>query len=277
MPRFFSDSETEDVIQVFRFTSTDIAHILSSATPGSLFILDIDDTVGRVSTSIGLDAWFRFRMQQFIADGHSQSEALENAIILYNLAQLASKTMVPVDKGNHIAPLITALKTKGAKVIGLTARNHKLTDKTIELLGTLGVTFSADVLPNATFRLNGKLVEMKAGVIFANGNNKGECLEIAQELGHIILGDTYAHVHFVDDSKSNCDQVAKSLTVLKIRKSSVWHYTFAEEHLNFGDDHKARAAIQEVTLTAESILLTDEEADERLSSGVALFPNPRPY
>lgn len=266
MLQFFSASENnEEASQVSRFTSTDIAHILSSATVGSLFILDIDDTVGRVSTSIGLDAWFRFRMQQFINEGHSQSEALRDAIILYNLAQLASKTMVPVDEHNPIAPLIAELKMKGAKVIGLTARNHKLTDKTLELLGTLGVTFSADVLPSVTFMLNEKPVVMKDGVIFANGNHKGKCLEFAQELGHISLSDTYANVHFADDSKSNCDHVAESLIALKIQKSTVWHYTFAEEYLKFSEDHKARAAVQEGVLTEEFILLTDNEADERLS------------
>ena len=265
MLRFFSASKsTSDVVEVIRFTSTNIAHILSSATRGSLFILDIDDTVGRVSTAIGLDAWFRFRMQQFIMDGHSQSEALTNAIVLYNLAQLASRTMVPVDKHNPIAPLIAELKTKGAKVIGLTARNHNLTAKTIELLGTLGVTFSADVLPTATFTLNEKAVVIQDGVIFANGNHKGKCLELAQELGHISLND-YANIHFADDSKSNCDHVAESLIALQIRNSTVWHYTFAEEHLTFGDDHKARAAIQERVLTEESLLLTDSEADERSS------------
>lgn len=266
MLRLFSASENhEEAFQVLRFTSTDIAHILSSATPGSLFILDIDDTVGRVSTSIGLDAWFRFRMQQFIIEGHSQSEALRDAIILYNLAQLASNTMVPVDEQNPIAPLIAELKMKGAKVIGLTARNHELTDKTLALLDTLGVAFSTDVLASAAFMLNEKPVVIKDGVIFANGNHKGKCLELAQELGHLSLCDTYANVHFADDSKSNCDHVAESLIALKIQKSTVWHYTFAEKYLKFNEEHKARAAIQEKVLTAECILLTDNEADERLS------------
>lgn len=267
MKRFFSKGK--ELFQVSRFTSANIAHILSSATPDSLFILDIDDTVGRVSTSIGLDAWFRFRIQQFITEGHSQSEALANAIILYNFAQLASTTMVPVDQHNPIAPLITELKAKGAKVIGLTARGHELTDKTLELLGTLGVTFSTDVLSSATFMLNEKIVEIKEGVIFANGNHKGECLELAQKGGHISLSDSYANVHFADDSIRNCDHVAESLVALKIRKSTVWHYTFAEEHLEFGDAHKARAAIQEVALKAEFRLLTDKEADERLSPSLS--------
>lgn len=266
MFRFFPASQSQEVVsQVQRFTCNDIAHILSNATADSLVILDIDDTVGRVSTSIGLDAWFRFRIQQYITDGHDHTKALTNAITLYNLAQLASRIMVPVDKCNPIAPLIAELKMKGAKVIGLTARNHELTDKTIELLKTLGVTFSPDVFPSVAFMLDEKPVVMKDGVIFANGNHKGRCLEFAQEKGHIVLSDTYAHIHFADDSLRNCDHVAESLIALKIRKCTVWHYTYAEENLKFGDDHKARAAIQETVLREESILLTDEEADERLS------------
>ena len=265
MLRFFSAPQTpEEDFQLFRLTSANIAHILSTATRSSLVILDIDDTVGRVSTSIGLDAWFRFRIQQFIADGHDSSKALENAINLFTLAQLASTTMVPVDIANPIAPLIAELKAKGTKVIGLTARAPVLADKTFELLGTIGVTFSGDILNDATFMLSEKPVKMEKGVIFANGNHKGACLEFAHKHGHITSINTFDHVHFADDSSRNCDHVAESLAALRVKRSTIWHYTFAELHLTFSEEDRARARIQEDHLIARRALLTNGEADAQL-------------
>lgn len=247
--------------------STDIEHILSHPKPGSLVILDIDDTVGRVSQTIGLDAWFRFRIEQYASEGHQPSQALTKAIEIYNMAQLASKQMVAVDRSKNIAALVLELKNKGIKVIGLTARNHHLTQKTLSLLDSLGVSFSDDVLNNGSLELNSKPVEVMNGVIFANGNHKGLCLELAIEQGQFSTDfHAYTSVSFVDDSEKNCHAVAESLTKLKIADCSVWHYHYAETHLAFEESDKERSAIQEAHLLEFNTLLTDEEADQVLSN-----------
>lgn len=252
----------ELVIQSKFLTSEKINEILSHVKADSLLILDIDDTVGRVSQTIGLEAWFRFRIEQYAQEKHSSSQALSKAIELYNLAQLASRQMLPVDSENNIAPLIRELKKKGAKIIGLTARNDKLADKTIMLLETLGVAFSDDVLNKGTLIINGKEVIIKNGVIFASGNHKGLCLEHAREQGHFAIDiHSFKDVSFVDDSEKNCRNVAESLTKIKIANSCVWHYQYAEINLKFGQKHKERAAVQEAHLLKHQILLTDEEAD----------------
>lgn len=248
--------------------STNIKHILASAKPGSLAILDIDDTVGRVGQSIGLDAWFRYRIQQYALEGHNESQALLNAIELYNRVQKASTRMVCVDPENDIAALIQQLKDRGVKVMGLTARNRELTDKTIELLHTLGVTFSDDVLKDAVFFMDGKLIEIKNGIIFSDGANKGLCLKEVVENGYFRTDfNSFTDVSFTDDSARNCDYVSLSLVKLGYPNATVWHYTYAEEFLPFTNEAKKIAAIQESNLTDYKFLFTDEEAREQIGTG----------
>lgn len=242
--------------------STDIKQILSHPKPGSLVILDIDDTIGRVSQTIGLDAWFRFRIEQYANEGHSDSMALSSTIEIYNQAQLASPGMIDVDSNNPTAALIQALKDKGSQVIALTARNLELTDKTLSFLEGLGVCFSDNVLRQGTLTLNERQVEVKKGVIFANGTNKGACLELLLKEGHFVSTlCSYRHISFVDDSKRNCDAIAETLTKLEINDCSIWHYTYAARHLPFEAQAQSRAKIQEAHLLENGHLLTDEEAD----------------
>lgn len=265
--RFFSILRPK----VDRLVSTDIAFILSDIKPGSLLILDIDDTVGRVSQTLGLDAWFRYRIQQFIDDGHPESEALAQTIVIYNMAQLASRQMIPVDNANPVGPLINAIKSKGASVIGLTARNDVLVEQTLNLLATNAVEFSQDVLIDGAFTLDNRRVCVKNGVIFANGNNKGLCIESAlTDRFFIKMLHSFSQVDVVDDSARNCDAIAESLNKLLIPNSRVWHYTYAEQILRFEEVNKARAKVQEHHLVNYHRLLNDEEADEELRQGQGL-------
>ena len=264
---FFSSNPNQSHKNKQIIQSTEIKFILSHAKPGSLVILDIDDTIGRVSQTIGLDAWFRFRIQQYANDGHAESQALAQTIEIYNRVQLASRQMVTVDINNHIASLIQGLKDKGIKVVALTARNHVLVEKTLSLLIELGVYFSDDVLAHGCLLINDKPVEIKNGVIFANGNNKGHCLEQVLERGHFLKDLlSYTGISFVDDSDKNCVAVAESLSRLNIIDWLVWHYNYAEIHLAFQERDQSRAAVQEAHLLEHEILLTDEEAEHHLTS-----------
>jgi hypothetical protein len=250
------------IIKAEIIQSTDIEFVLSHAEPGSLVILDIDDTIGRVPQTIGLDAWFRFRLQQYSIEGHAQSTALLMTIEIYNQAQLASTEMVFVDKSKNIATLINQLKEQGVTVIGLTARNHVLTDKTLSLLDTLGVSFSQDVLKDGSFMLKDKLIEIKNGVIFSDGSDKGVCFEHVLTLGYFQRElSSFVSVDFVDDSERNCHAVRAAFERLNIAISRVWHYPYAELFLAFGATDQKRASIQEQHLLEHKTLLTDEEAD----------------
>lgn len=260
---FFSNSS-----KCQQFSNPHIQSILEDTflMPGALLILDIDDTIGRVSQTIGLDAWFRFRIEQHITEGHSDSDALAKTLVIYNLAQLASPKMVPVDKSKPIAPLIKQLQARGVKIIGLTARNHKLTDKTLSFLKDLDIAFCENVIEPGEFSLNDKPVIIQKGIIFANGNNKGLCIESLHKKSLFTMPiRDFNHISFVDDSKRNCEAVANSLEKLGITSCTAWHYNYAELHLNFDQAHQARSIVQEAHLLAHNQLLTDEEVDTQLS------------
>jgi hypothetical protein len=251
--------------------SSDMGHILSHAHANSLVFLDIDDTIGRVPQTLGLDAWFRFRIQQYANEGHTNAQALASAVEIYNAAQLASICMVPLHEDIRIAPLIEELKSKNIKVLALTARNNLLTEKTLTLLKSMDVHFSDDVLKEGHFLLNNKPVEIKNGVVFANGNNKGVCLEQLVQLGHFETNLlSYKSVTFVDDSLKNCTEVAESLEKMQVPEFKVWHYNYAETYLPFTEQDKTRSAIQERYLLEHQILLNNDEADGRLARNVSI-------
>ena len=130
---------------------------------------------------------------------------------------------------------------------------------------TLGVSFSKAVLKNGAFSFDGKMIEIKDGVIFSDGTSKGLCLEMVIVQSYFkIPFDIFEEVDFVDDSKRNCDFVAESSSRLK-PSVRVWHYTYAEQHLQFGDAHKIRASLQESYLLQQGVLLDDESADRIIS------------
>lgn len=253
--------------QVVITTSDSIKSVFSKIKPGSVVFLDLDDTVGRVSQAMGLDAWFRFRISQFASDGHEPSQALEQAILLYNQAQLASKQYLAVEADVDIGQEIATLQSRNIDVFGLTARNHTIAAKTHELLATLNVRFSHHALNDHSFELNGKSVLVSQGIIFANGQHKGKCIEQVHEISLFktpLL--SYEDLHFIDDSHRNCQHVAESAYNLALHdKFSIIHYTYAENFLPFCDKQKQLAAIQEQVLTERGTLLNDSEASIALA------------
>jgi hypothetical protein len=116
--------------------------------------------------------------------------------------------------------------------------------------------------------LNNRLVEVKNGVIFANGTHKGQCLLEVDKCDLFVKPfRTYHSKQFVDDSKQNCDKVLESLNAAGISNCAVWHYQYAKHHLPYTPTHKERAAHQEAYLRKHNFILTDEEADEFFVSG----------
>ncbi len=242
---------------------TDIRHILSHPKPGSLVIFDIDDTIGRVPQTIGLDAWFRFRIEQYANEGHNEAQALALTIEIYNKAQCSSTEMIAVDKDINISTLINALKTQNIKVIALTARNYELADKTLSFLNTLNVNLNDDVVHSGSFVLNGRQIEIKNGAIFANGTNKGHCLEYLAQNNYFMRDlSSYSQLTFIDDSEKNCADVAKGFLAMGMLDYSVWYYDYAKKHLPFALRDQKLAQIQEQHLMTNNVLLSDMQAEE---------------
>ncbi len=262
---FFKDEKPQE--KCTKIVCSDMGLMLSNIAKHSLLILDIDDTIGRVSQTIGLAVWFHFRMQQFIEEGSSPKNAKVKTITLYQLVQLVTETLVPVDPSCEIAKRLKQLQTKGVKVIALTSRSTFFIDKTLKQLSDLNVAFSKEVLKDCTLLLNDEQVVIKEGVIFANGNDKGACLKLLKS-NHVFLKTlhSFPEIHFIDDSDQNCDSVVNFFTEQRLNKATVCNYDYMKKNYIFDSNTMRRANMQELFLLKKNTLLSDNEADVLLEA-----------
>lgn len=241
--------------------SINMHRILASVTAESLLVLDIDDTIGVVKQVLGRDRWFKNKIISFQASGLTGEEALLETLKIYNPVQHASK-MEAIDKTVDWPIKLQQLRKKNVKIIGLTARNDELVKTTLRQLSEVGVSFCEDVIMPGSCIIDGKLVKVESGVIFASGLPKGQVLtstklKFVQELAE------FRRVHFVDDSRAHADSIFLALKEKEINVSS-WHYTYAKEIAEFDDEAMQIATIQEKHFAETKTLLTDREAQYRL-------------
>ena len=251
-------------------TSSSMPEILSNTPLNSLLVLDIDDTIGRLPHVLGLDAWFRFKLSQFVEQEDDFDKALLMTIALYNPIQQASPSMITVDDSFSIKDLVDTLKNKGITVIGLTARNNALVDATFSQLDSLDFSFSQGILEDSTFKLDGKTIEIKDGIIFSDGSNKGLVLLEAEKYLSKDLNE-FSHITFVDDSKRNCSNMKKELENRSL-PHTVCHYTFAQDNHLFADKEIQIANNQEAYFLQHGIIPSDEEALDSINAMSNLAP-----
>lgn len=254
-PHFFTTATSDASIFLQYCESDDILKIFDEIPDHSILITDIDDTIGRLPYTIGIDPWFLFKIQQYISEELSDSEAKEKAVALYTAIQLISTKMVPLHKTIDIGLAIEKLKERGVTVIGLTARNHRIIDNTHQQLTSIGVTFSEGFLAARTFEVEGKKVEIERGGVFCNGVNKGAVLAYLKDN---LLSTSPKKIVYIDDSSRNCQHVRDELSKWKI-DHLVCHYQYRARHLPFTNEHKQITAIQESHFMAHHEILSDEQ------------------
>lgn len=145
---------------------------VDNVSSGDLIIFDIDNTIIQAKQTLASDQWFRGYWAKLKKEGLSDSEVKDKLIPIYNAAQHITDVEVVEDS---TIELIGKLKQEGAMVIGLTARNYELISPTIRHLNSAAVQFSE--VPEFAEKVNNDFVFAKSGVIFANGQDKGDCLE----------------------------------------------------------------------------------------------------
>jgi hypothetical protein len=246
--------------------SDSMRSILKTLEPNSLLILDIDFTIAKVGQIIGLDSWFKDRLAQFEKSGASSEHALSQTLNIYNQVQKCS-TLYSVESGFDWKSELKVLRQKNVKVIALTARNDELVDTTITQLEAMGVTFCRDVIKATDFYYHERLVRVKDGVVFANGQSKGEILTHFQK-----SINTFKQVTFVDDGYHHAQSVFHALTSCGVSNAQAWHYSFASKHFPYNMHARHIATHQEQTFLKYNALLSDEEARQALegtSSGLS--------
>lgn len=183
---------------------TDIKNIneisINNVSTTDLFVFDLDNTVIQPKQTLASDQWFRGYWSKLKSQGYSDEEVKDRLIPIYNATKNVTDEEV-VEK--EVVAIIDNLKQNGATVIGLTARNFELVTPTTRHLDSASVKFS-DTHRFAA-HVNQEFVYAKNGVIFANGQDKGDCLDAYLKEHNI----SPQRIVFVDDSLKNVKSVKK--------------------------------------------------------------------
>ena len=145
-----------------------------------LFIFfDIDNTIQAPKEeweNFGSDQWFMKLLRlAFEAAPSKDTEALVLAIYHAVQSHLTTRAVE-----TDTVRIISELQKKNIHVVGLTARDRKIIEPTLKQLKNIGVEFCFKHEDQEQFGLSLQGIENAAtfnhGVIFCNGNSKGDCL-----------------------------------------------------------------------------------------------------
>jgi hypothetical protein len=156
--------------------------LLSHVTPGSLVILDIDDTLLIPEQMLGCDKWFEGLRKKYESEGMTVREALEKSLAQWEAVRHLTKMEV-VEPGT--VEIVKALQDKGHCVMGLTTQGLALATRTALQLSTHHIDLSVTAPTQEGLYIN--LGDRKSnhsnhgalfrnGILFTSGMNKGEAL-----------------------------------------------------------------------------------------------------
>ncbi|OGN63567.1 MAG: hypothetical protein A3E80_05710 [Chlamydiae bacterium RIFCSPHIGHO2_12_FULL_49_9] len=171
--------------------------VVDHVTEDTWLILDIDNTILAVSQMLGSEEWFHHLRDKY-SEIMPRDQALQKALSEWEAVRHFTK-MELIEP--EIADLIGQLQREGCCVMGLTAQNMTLMNRTYHQLKGEGVDLSlaAPSLKDCFFEMEGHGVFYRKGICFTSGKAKGEaffrfCEEIKSFPKRIV---------FVDDKRGN--------------------------------------------------------------------------
>ncbi len=228
-----------------------VAHI----TPGSLVLIDIDDTILVPAQMLGSDEWFNLRWKKHESAGFSKSEALEKALAEWESVRHITK-MRTVEKETPAS--IQELQKNGHRILGVTSQGLALATRTVLQLQENQVDLSqtAPTAEDYYVNLDGHSILFRKGVLFTSGKNKGEAFFKFCD----SLGLKPKKIVCIDDKASHL-----ALIEAEAKKRSV---EFVGLRYAYADIHKAafRPEIADFQFAHSTFvkLLSDEEAAAQL-------------
>jgi hypothetical protein len=237
------------------FETTRFEEISKHVTPGTLILMDIDDTIILPAQMVGCDEWFNLRWKKHEADGFSNAVALEKALAEWNAIRNITK-MNTVEK--ETPKFIQDLQKKGYKIMGLTTQGLALATRTVQQLQEHQIDLSktAPTAEDFYVNLSGHSVLFRKGILFTSGRNKGEAFFKFCD----SMGLKPKKIVYIDDKASpltaiETEAVKRGIECIGLR------YAYA-------DVHKAafRPDIADFQFSHSNFvkLLTDEEAIAKL-------------
>lgn len=185
---------------------TNIKDILKSIKPNSLLILDLDNTIIEPHEShheLGSDQWFTAMLTYASRVVIDNAESASLVIAVYNAVhtQISVQLIDPAVKS-----VFHDLSMQNIPIIALTARGAEMSVDTLRQLNEIGIHFS-NKWEDKKFDLPNKRKQpiLKSGVIFCNGNDKGDCLDsFFKAFGYIPN-----QITMVDDKEKYLQSVEK--------------------------------------------------------------------
>lgn len=195
--------------------SQSIRDILKLITHESWVILDLDNTVMESLLELGSDQWFTKLIEH--ACHHMPENTTSAVALVITIYQAVQHHIQTQAVEPEVVNLIKALQDVGIPVLALTARDHSLIETTFRQLDEIGIDFSKNQhghRPTVSLGNNPKnAATYHGGIIFCNGNDKGECLSAFLEK----CTKHPRHVVMVDDKQKHLSHVRTAVEALQIR------------------------------------------------------------
>lgn len=186
-----------------------MARVLDEIRPGTLVVLDIDNTLLAPDGHLGSDEWYDWLYEQGLRRGLSKHEAADRADAAFNRRQ-ASVTVHAVDPATPA--VLAKLRSDGVPFFMLTSRSTGVRDITVRQLAALRVEAGGamtDAMAAKAVAALGHGSAWRDGVFFIGegGLTKGEALLRIFD----ATGLRPERVVFVDDKSRNTTTVDASL------------------------------------------------------------------
>lgn len=142
--------------------TNDFSHMFSYHQEDVLYVFDLDNTLIEPAQHLGSCEWFSHHLNHLMENkGLHKQEALSETTSLY--IEVQNKTSIrPVDAS--ALELLASMKKKKASMIGLTKRDPRLANRTLEQLAHLQIEFSS-----TSPIKDGFVVEELGGTLFHEG------------------------------------------------------------------------------------------------------------
>ena len=116
-------------------------HIFSYHQANTLYVFDLDNTLIEAAQHLGSDQWFSHQLNHLMEnEGLSRSEAVAKSLPVYY--QVMNNTAMRLVDTSAI-DLLEKMKKKKIPMIGLTKRDPKVSNRTLEQIAALQIDFSS--------------------------------------------------------------------------------------------------------------------------------------
>jgi hypothetical protein len=173
--------------------------------PGTMVILDIDDTLLVPVQMLGCDEWFQSRLRCYEQEGLTASESLEKSLAEWEAVRHLTKMEV-VEEGTE--ETIQILQDRGYVVMGLTTQGLALAMRTRQQLMEHRIDLSCSALSydDHYFIVDGRGILHHAGILYTSGTHKGLALfTLLDQLEYLpkrilFINDKHSHLLSIEET-----------------------------------------------------------------------------